>query len=116
MALAKPTISPITPPPNATKVLFLSRPNSNALSSILLAISNVLYSSPSGNTSVSTTMFFASSSSSDDDDDDNNLLYFSRYMGAMLSFVISNTRFPDTCDRSIDEASSSPKPEPMYMG
>jgi hypothetical protein len=58
----------------------------------------------------------SSSSSSSPYDDDNNRRYFSRYTGAMLSFVISSTRFPDTCDRSIDEADASSKPEPMYMG
>ena len=95
----------MTPPPKATNVVFLSSLASSALSHTFCNTSKFLYSSPSGNITVSALM------------DPSAVIAFRvccKYKGAIVSFVTTRAVFPGICLRS--KSPSSNKLCPIYMG
>jgi len=105
MAAAKPTMSPTTPPPNATNVHLRSSRCEMAASKTAMSTSMVFWSSPSGSTTASASMPPARSAAS----------VRSRYSGATTSFVTTSAWLPLTCSHS-SEPPSARKPSPMKMG
>mmetsp|Transcript_2777 Transcript_2777/g.6690 ORF Transcript_2777/g.6690 Transcript_2777/m.6690 type:complete len:244 (+) Transcript_2777:2189-2920(+) len=104
-AAAYPVMSPITPPPNATKVDLRLNLHSSALSKIFSRTCIVLYCSPSGRMTCSTCTVSSASLMA--------LRMPSRYMGAMVSFVTMSTCFPPFRWRTTRSPACPNKPVPM---